>query len=141
MLAVRRMIYLQIILKRSNEEFTKKVYLCQKENPLPGDWCQLVAEDFNKMDLHMSDEHIETMLVSDYKKLIKNKAHDVAFQEIQALKEGNSKVSDNIDTDFKPLQPYFLNRNISNQHISIMFSLRSKTLRSIKANFPKMYSL
>ena len=88
----------------------------------------------------MSDEQIEQMHVSDYKKLIKNRAHDAAFEELQSLKEGHSKVKDNMYTDFKHMQPYFFNKNISNRQISIMFSLRSMTLRSIKANFPKMYS-
>ena len=70
-LAVRRMIYLHTILKRNNNELTKKVYLCQKESPLVGDWCLLVAEDFNKLDIQMSDEQIEQMHVSDYKKSLK----------------------------------------------------------------------
>ena len=83
-LAVRRMIYMHTILKRNNNELTKKVYLCQKESPLVGDWCLLVAEDFNKLDIQMSDEQIEQMHVSDYKKLIKNRAHDAALKSFRA---------------------------------------------------------
>ena len=114
-LAVRRMIYLHTILKRNTDELTKKVYLCQKSSPLPGDWCQLVTEDFRNIDLHMTDENIEKMHISEYKKIIKERAHDAAFKELQVMKEGHSKVSDNVYKDFKNIQPYFKNKNISNR--------------------------
>ena len=71
-LSVRRMIYLGTILRRHDNEITQKVYLCQKSSPLPGDWCQMVSNDFNKMGIHMTDEHIAQMHEGDYKKLIKN---------------------------------------------------------------------
>ena len=64
-IAVRRMIYLYTVLKRNIDELTKIEYLCQKGNPLPGDWCQLVADEFRKMDNHMSDEHIKQMYISE----------------------------------------------------------------------------
>ena len=38
------------------------------------------------------------------------------------------------------MQPYFSNRRLSNKQMSIMFALRSKTIRNIRANFPKMFS-
>ena len=73
-LSVRRMIYLHTILRRHDNEITKKVYLCQKNSPLPGDWCQMVSNDFNKMGIHMTDEHIAQMHEGDYKKLIKKQS-------------------------------------------------------------------
>ena len=139
-LSVRRMIYLQAILKRHDDEITKKVYLCQKSSPLPGDWCQLIADDFDKMNMHMSDDLIAQMQEAEYKKLIKRTVYDTAFNELQLLKESHSKVRGNIYTDLKQMQSYFSNRKISNRQMSIMFALRSKTLRSIKSNFPSMYS-
>ena len=57
-LSVRRMIYLETILKKNDTEITKQIHSSQKPNPLSGDWCNLVAEDFNKIGLHISDEHI-----------------------------------------------------------------------------------
>ena len=86
-LSVRRMLYLQTILKRHDDEITKKVYLCQKSNPLPGDLCQLIAKDFDRMDIHMSDDHIAQMHVLEYKKLIKRKVHDTAFMELEQLRK------------------------------------------------------
>ena len=131
-LSVRRMIYLQTLLKRHDEEITRKVYLCQKSSPLPGDWCQLVAEDFRKMNIHMSDEQIAQMQENDYKKLIKRNVHDTAFHELQQLKGTHSKVWDNYYSDLQHIQPYFTNRKLSFRQISMMFSLRSKTKRNIR---------
>ena len=134
------MIYLQVIPKRHDAEITRKVYLCQKSSPLPGDWCQLVADDFMKMNIHMSDDIISQMPELEYKKLIKSAVYDTAFNELQLLKESHSKVRENSYTDLKHMQPYFSNRKISNRQISLIFALRCKTIRNIKANFPNMYS-
>ena len=41
--------------------------MCQKANPLPGDWCLEVKEDLN-----IEDKDTEAMPEDEYKKLIKN---------------------------------------------------------------------
>ena len=71
MFSVRRMLYLLTIPRRQNNEITRKVYQCQKKSPLPGDWCKLVAGDFEKMGLNMSDEVIAQIAEGDYKYLKK----------------------------------------------------------------------
>ena len=40
----RRMMYLQTIVKRDSDEITKKIYECQKRNPIKGDWIELVKK-------------------------------------------------------------------------------------------------
>ena len=45
-MACRRMIYLQTIIKRSDSELTKRIYLAQKEDPIKGDFYWLVIKDF-----------------------------------------------------------------------------------------------
>ena len=93
-----------------------------------------------KMNIHMSDDIISQMPELEYKKLIKSAVYDTAFNELQLLKESHSKVRENSYTDLKHMQPYFSNRKISNRQISLIFALRCKTIRNIKANFPNMYS-
>ena len=44
----------------------------RKEAPLPGDWCTLVSEDFQKMGLNMSDEIIARMSEGDYRDIVKS---------------------------------------------------------------------
>jgi hypothetical protein len=84
--SVRRMLYLHTILRRHENEITRKVYQCQKRSPLPGDWCKLVAEDFIKMGLNMSDEVIAQIPEGDYKDLIKSNVHETDGKELETLK-------------------------------------------------------
>ena len=91
-MSARRMIYWQTILKRPNEELIKIVYMCQRESPVPGDWCNLVKEDFQKISMHMTDVQIENMPETDYKRLIRNKTREAAFVYLHSLKEGHDKV-------------------------------------------------
>ena len=79
-ISARRLIYLQTILQRSDEEITKKIYQQQKTNPSPGDWCQLVRNDFDMIGEHLSDDHIQAMAPIDYKNYIKSRVRSAAFQ-------------------------------------------------------------
>ena len=54
-MAVRRILYLQTILHRDQNELIKKVYLAQKEDPIEGDFCQLVQKDFQLIDCQLED--------------------------------------------------------------------------------------
>ena len=69
----RRLIYLQTILKRNESDLIRRIYVCQKANQLPGDWCQSVATDFENIGMHMDDKHIENMSEYKYKRVIKSK--------------------------------------------------------------------
>ena len=62
------MLYIQTILKRPDEEIIKQIYKCPIENPVPGNWCILLNEYFDKIDVHMTDNQIEMMSEQDYKK-------------------------------------------------------------------------
>ena len=68
----RRLMYLQTILKRPDDELNKRVYNCQKKNPSEGDWCQLVRKDMESLSIGMTDEEIKEESNSSYKTKIKN---------------------------------------------------------------------
>ena len=57
------------------------MYISQKSNLLPGDWYNMVAEDFNKIDPHIIDDLLAQTNKEDYKKLIRCKVHETAFGE------------------------------------------------------------
>ena len=133
------MIYLQTILKRPDEELIKQVYKCQQENPVPGDWCLLLKEDFDKINVHIADELIEKMSEKEYKQLIKVKTREAAFEYLQLIKEGHEKVRINVYNDMKNPQAYITSKSITNLENSILFGLRSQSIRGIKMNFPNMY--
>ena len=91
----RRLIYLQTILKRNESDLIRRIYVCQKANQLPGDWCQSVAKDFEKIGMHMEDKHIENMSEYEYKRLIKRQVRKAAFEELEDIRSRHSNVSQN----------------------------------------------
>ena len=131
----RRLIYLQTILKRHESELTRRVYMCQKANPLPGDWCLKVKEDFELIGLNIEDKYIEDMPEDEYKKLIKNKVREAAFCELEALKNSHSKVSHNQYNGLNKPQEYIKCKTLSSKQCAILFALRSKSLRGIRENW------
>ena len=79
-LAARRLIYLQHILKRNNTELLKKVYLSQKANPKKGDFVDLVSEDAKLIELDINEEDIENM--SKTVKTVKRAVRKAAFEHL-----------------------------------------------------------
>ena len=72
-IATRKMIYLQTILKRPKGVIIRNIYEAMKEESHQGHWCQLIVNDFEKINLHISDNLIVIMNEEDYKNLIKKK--------------------------------------------------------------------
>ena len=52
------MMHFQTILKRSDDEITKKVYV-QQTNPVKGDWIDLVKKDFSDIGMKINEEIIK----------------------------------------------------------------------------------
>ena len=48
--------YLPTILKRPSTEITQKVYQAQKENPVKGDWINLLNDDLDMLGMAWEDE-------------------------------------------------------------------------------------
>jgi hypothetical protein len=113
--SARRLIYLQTILHRSDEEITKRIYMCQYNNPSPGDWCNLVEEDFNQIGIHMSREHITSLSPYEYKKYIKNMVRNTAFQNLDQIKATHTKVQNNYYKNMDKPQEYLTSKLFSNQ--------------------------
>ena len=68
---VRRLIYLQNILKKHDKEIVKKVYGAQKKAPCTGDWVILVEEDRLKYNIEYSDEQIAELSDDEFNKYVK----------------------------------------------------------------------
>ena len=139
-ISARRMIYLQTILQRSDDELSKRVYTCQKNNPSPGDWCTLVRGDFEAIGVQINEEQIASMSPPNFKKYIKDKVRQSAFMYLEDIKSGHSKVRENKYLSFQKPQQYLTSKMFSNKQCALMFAIKSKTVRGIKENFRNMYS-
>ena len=70
-MACRRMIYLQTIIKRSSSELTKRIYLAQKEDPIKGDFYWLVIKDFQMIGETLNENEIRCRSKINHKNNIK----------------------------------------------------------------------
>lgn len=79
-ISCRRIIYLQTILKRSDEELTKCVWNAQKESPVPGDFYNLVKDDLNMIGESLDEEEICSVSKDVHKRSIKKQDKNCCIQ-------------------------------------------------------------
>ena len=73
LISCRRILYLQTILHRPVHELIKRVYVAQKDDPLPGDFFQLFQGDLQLMGGDLSDQYIQQSSRNSLKCEIKQK--------------------------------------------------------------------
>ena len=138
---IRRITYLQTLLTRNDEELTKRILLEQRKNPTNGDFIELVKEDFIKIG-KFYDENMENFIVKTpkrtFKRHIKNLVQVATFQTLVQMQQKHTKVKQ-IKYETLKCQEYLKSGIFSNDEISILSSLRSNTLRTIKSNFKTLY--
>ena len=135
-LSYRRLLYLHTLLHRNENELTKKVYFAQKESPVKGDFCHLVKDDLDLVE--MSEQSILQMSKSEFKTKSKGAMYRKAFSYLSTLKESLSKVK-NTEHNKVEIQTYFTSPLFSNAETSLLFKLRTQFIEC-KINFKYMYS-
>ena len=75
------------ILKRNQNEITRKVYEAQKLDSKKGDFVQQIEDDKEMIKLDLSDQEIEMMDQTTYQNLVKSKVKSAAFVYLQDLQE------------------------------------------------------
>ena len=90
-LAARRIMYLQTLLKRENTELTNKILRAQQADPTEGDFCLLVEEDMKMIKLEKSEEEMITMTKGQLKRIVKKKVKEAALKQLQSDNETKKK--------------------------------------------------
>ena len=138
-IAVRRLVYIQHILKKHDEEIVKKIYVAQKKSPCTGDWVLIVAEDRLTYNIEYSDEQIAELSDDEFKKYVKKQVRHQAFNELKDIQNEHIKVKHiKFESLFSP-QEYLINPQINNSIRSLLFNLRCQSVRGVKANFSNFY--
>ena len=76
----RRINYLQTILKRDEEELTRRIFEAQMVKPSSGDFAQLVKNDLESIGLAFNPNQIRNTDSHVFKKLTKEKISLAAFK-------------------------------------------------------------
>ena len=129
----RRLLYLQTILKREENELTKRILVAQKNAPCPGDFVNLVEADMKMANLNMNYKEIESVSTEGFKKIVKMKIKDAALKHLKDLQSTHSKIK-HITYDLFKCQPYILSPIFSNNDVNLLHSLRGRMI-NCKANF------
>ena len=137
LISSRRMIYLQTIVKRSDNEVTKKIYQAQKDDPVKGDYIELVKADFELIEESLDESVIMRCGVESYKSFIKAKVRKAALKHLNKMKEKHSKIKAINYSELKP-QEYLISPIFNDENVSLLFSLRSRYVEC-KANFKSRY--
>ena len=130
----RRMMYFQTIVKRDESEITRKIYDCQKNNPVKGDWIELLQKDFADLGMEMDDEFVRNETKLQFKSRVKKHIEMHMFSELKRQQEGHSKISHICYKQLKT-QEYLKSHMFNNHEAFLLFSLRSRNSKLFKANF------
>ena len=133
-MSIRRLMYHQTLLSRPEEELIKKIYEEQKNNPLKGDWIEKLKEDYLLIGEELSEECAKVFTKTEYKKYIKRKVRQKVFEILKETQSRHTKVSE-ICYDTFETQEYMNSHQLTNHEVTLLFSLRSRTVRSVKNNF------
>ena len=126
-LSCRRMICLQAILKRDDEELTKRVYQSQKQSAIKRDFFNLVKKDFDTIGQSINEDEITAKSKEMHKSDIKSKIKMAAFQYLREKQSGHSKVRD-IAYEKLETQRYMTSPLFTNQEMRLLFAMRSQAL-------------
>ena len=130
----RRILYLHTLLQRDNNELTRKVYEAQKQNPTNGDFSEIVQKDLQYLSDHLTEHYIKTKSKEALKTEVKALISKKALEYLSQKQADHTKTKDIMYTELKT-QGYIISSLFSNEEVSILFSLRSKMIKT-KANFP-----
>ena len=131
------MSYQQTLLKRNDDELTKKIYKAQKDNPIEGDFYNLVKADWEMIGEEMDEEYIATASKDTLKRHIKESIKASALKYLKEKQKMHSKIK---DIEYKKLevQGYMTSPLFSDNEVSLLYALRSRAV-VCKMNYRNKY--
>ena len=135
----RRLNYFHTIMKREDEELTKRILKAQIDHPSPGDFIKLVEDDFLKIGVQMDLCFVQNSRKDVFKSFVKNKIRTAALKYLQNLQQTHTKVK-HIKYEKLEVQKYLTSPLFSNEETKLLFALRTRTVEGVKSNFQNMYS-
>ena len=121
----RRIVYLHTILKRPATELTHKVYKAQQENPVKGDWVQLLEKDLEMLGMVLNEDKVKELSKAQYKTEIKSRVKSVVIELLQKKQEEHTKIK-HIKYEKLSMQKYLKSHMFNSHEASTLISLRSR---------------
>jgi hypothetical protein len=131
----RRLNYFHTIMKREDEELTKRILKAQIDYPSPGDFIRLVEDDFLKIGVQMHLCFVQNSSKNVFKSFVKNKISTAALKYLQNLQQTDTQVK-HIKYEKLEVQKYLTSPLFSNEETK----LHIRTVEGVKTNFQIIYS-
>ena len=122
---IRRVIYLQYLLKSDESSMLAKFFQAQSKYPVKGDWTEQVKIDLEDFGIQENLDWIKSKSVNSFKRLVKKKAKQYALSEFLRKKSIHSKL-DNIEYTELKMQKYLSSGLVSASQGKILLKFRSR---------------
>ena len=122
---VRRVMYLHSLLRRNEDEMLSKFFMMQYNNPVKGDWTETVREDLRELNIAENFMDIRSKTKEAFKKHVKQKARDVALEQLLDKKSKHSKMKNLEYTELK-MQKYFQETQFTKEQTHFIFKFRTR---------------
>ena len=127
----RRLMYYWALLNKPDHELVKKFLNVQKVFSSDDDWICQVEEDKKELEIHFSENEIKDMKKETFKKLLKSKLHEKAYQFLSYSRGKHSKTK-NLKTF--TFQTYLQSGKFTTKEKKLLFSLRTRSI-DVKTNY------
>ena len=97
--------------------------------PKKGDWRLMVKTDLEKYGIDKNELKVKTK--TQAKKYIKENIYKMTFEDLKEIQKSHSKIKNIEYTEFKR-QEYMNNEKLSYDEASLVFALRSRTVKDIQ---------
>ena len=122
---VRRVMYLHSLLRRNEDEMLSKFFMMQYNNPVKGDWTETVRADLKELNITENFMDIRSKTKEAFKKHVKQKARDVALEQLLDKKSKHSKMKNLEYTELK-MQKYFQETQFTKEQTHFIFKFRTR---------------
>ena len=130
--------YLHNILKRDLKELISRIYFTQQKDPSSADFVELTRNDRILLNIQYSDADIQHLTKYKFQCIVKKKINDAAFKWLNDKAKDMSKMKILKYNNLK-LQNYMENQLFNSKNVSLLLSLRTRTVRGIRNDFKGMF--
>ena len=133
-----RLNYLYHIMSRDDNELIKKVFLAQRRRPVKNDWVVTVEKDLEEVWPGMTIDSIGNYKRDQFKKIVKEKIVQSAFDYLRKIQKTHSKVKDIVYSE-SDIQKYLIDKRFTFEEKSLLVKLRG-SMSDIKVNLRSVIS-
>ena len=137
MIQAKRVMFLQYILTRKDDDLLKKFFLAQCRNPSKNDWCHTVRQDLSELGISNEFDDIKKLSKYQLSKLVKSACVEKSFDDLILAQERYSKGKE-LNYGKLKIRSYFTTNNISKEQAILIFKFRVRLI-NVKANMRSNY--